>query len=138
MITRNHDWDVVLAREIDLARNRSFTWGSFDCATWACDVIREMTGTDLAADFRGKYESRAEARAIINQYGSLEDLVRAVGGLPEINPTMACRGDLVLVTQTGGRKALGLVGTDARYAVCTGATGVVFVPMNQATHVWRV
>lgn len=40
---------------------REFTWGSDDCCTFACDIIREVTGRDLMAKLRGTYHDEAGA-----------------------------------------------------------------------------
>ena len=45
--------------------HQPFVWGTNDCCTFPADAIEAFTGTDLAADFRGKYSTEAEAFALI-------------------------------------------------------------------------
>ena len=46
---------------------RPFAWGVNDCALFAADGIRAITGVDIAADFRGKYSDEAGAMAAVKE-----------------------------------------------------------------------
>ena len=51
-------WEVLLAAAVDDARARTFIWGTHDCATWAFDLRRDLTGgPDHAALWRGQYRT---------------------------------------------------------------------------------
>ena len=44
MTDRLPGWEHSLAKAIDAARDRPFCWGQHDCAIWAFDLRRELTG----------------------------------------------------------------------------------------------
>lgn len=139
---RRLDWPERLAACVEAARNQPFVWGSHDCVLWACDVIREMIGSDPASSFRGTYDSAAGALRTVLEIG--EDFRTAVEtvctaqGFKVTAPAFAQRGDLVLVPsgREGWPEALGIcVGKDAMTA---GETGLVKISMAQAIMAWRV
>lgn len=45
---------------------RDFEWGELDCATFACDWVKHITGRDPMEEFRGKYsgDNRSAALAL--------------------------------------------------------------------------
>jgi hypothetical protein len=102
MITRLPEWRSALVAEVDAYRRRPFLWGSSDCALFAADCVRAMTGTDLAASYRGRYGSRAEADALIAASG-LNDLAGIIATmLPEIEPHRARIGDVACIATDAG------------------------------------
>ena len=126
-------WESLLASEIEAARARPFSWGSHDCATWAADVRRALTGHDLAAAWRGTYRDARGAKRSIRATGA-GDLVEAVSmaiGKPLPSVLMAGRGDVV----TDGA-ALGIcLGRDAAFL---SRRGLAFRPLAACLHGWRV
>ncbi len=77
----------------------SFDVGAFDCCRAAADLIKAMTGTDVMHGYRGRYRSVHGALKIIHQHQGFDGLIATVTekyGLPEIEPSKACAGDLVL------------------------------------------
>lgn len=115
---RNEGWERRLADAIEAARARPFAWGVHDCATWAADVRRAITGDDLADAWRGRYRTAAGAARLLRRlgFGSLIEAATARLGPPLPSVLMARRGD---VLADPGARALG---------VCVGAWGLFLTP----------
>ena len=62
-MNRRPDWNAALRGYIDGCRAKPFVWGRFDCALFAADAVRAMTGANIAADLRGRYTSARTAAA---------------------------------------------------------------------------
>ena len=133
---RRPDWQVRLAVAIEAAREIPFSWGSHDCATWAFDIRRDLTGgEDIAALWRGRYCTTLGAHRVMKRLGwdSLEAAGRDLLGTPLPTFLKAGRGDLVLG------------GTDPAFGVCVGAKvafvapdGLVYLPLVSCSLAWRV
>lgn len=125
-------WETRLAVEIDAARLKPFAWGSHDCATWAFDVRRALTGEDAAHAWRGLYSTAKGAQRWLRRQGwaDYEAGARAILGEP-VPPLTAQRGDIVLVEGAFGVCA-------GAVAMCLGETGLTERPMTDATLAWRV
>jgi hypothetical protein len=132
---RYEDWPQRLVAAIEAARGRPFAWGAMDCCLFAADVVLAMTGVDYAAGFRGRYDSRAGAVALLGARGGLEAVATSALGEPLPTTLMAQRGDVVMVRSPEG-PALGVCeGVMAWFA---GPDGVVPRPMREAVKAWRV
>lgn len=57
-------------------RRTPFVWGETDCIMSMCNHVRDMTGRDPAAPWRGTYNDEAGARAIYEPLGGPFALVR--------------------------------------------------------------
>lgn len=142
-MTRFPNWQSRL--DVFLVENaaRKFRYGSFDCCLFVCDAIEAMTGIDPAASFRGLYSSRKEAMAILKErYGnpSVWDVARGVTGemkLEECLPTLARRGDLVLIPRKTDY-SLGIVDLTGRIAVLHRSEGIVRMSIEAAQIAWHV
>lgn len=141
MLVRKPNWAVLLDDYLHSCLCRTFAYGSFDCCLFVCDAIREMTGVDVAAPFRGQYTSRKQAyRAIENYAGratveAVSERVTQDHGMPEIAPARAQRGDVLLVRRK--LDSLALVGLDGRY-LAAAERGYEYVPSQLVTRAWRV
>src|ERR1700735_5391711 len=109
--------------------NEPFAWGAQDCALFAADGVLAITGVDIAADFRGKYDDEASAFAAIKTIAggsTVEDAAvycATKHGLPEwSHPLRAQRGDLV-VLEDAGRIIAGLIHLNGRHIVAAGDNG---------------
>lgn len=134
-MTRLQGWELRLADAIDAARGMEFQWGVHDCAVWAFDVRRALTGKDDAAAWRGRYSTATGAQRVLRHlgWGSLADGATALLGAPLATPLMAQRGDIVL---GGDAPAFGVcVGVEAAFLLPTGLTGL---PMREVAMAWRV
>jgi hypothetical protein len=143
-LTRRDDWASRLMATVEAERSRPFVWGTADCCLFVADCILAMTGVDPAAAFRGFYHSAHGARRCLKNYcgGGLEALAEQIAAeqrLPEILPTMAQRGDAVLLEayeRPPEYRALG---------ICLGASiaaqgpqGLSLEPMSRALRAWRI
>ena len=140
---RRSDWQRALDEFLRAHETRRFEYGHWDCCLFVCDAIVEMTGTDLAASYRGKYATRAGAmRAIADQLGvaSVEMVAKnaaAVHGMPEVPVGRAQRGDMVLMKR-GRDFALGLVALNGMEVIVTSKQGLWRLPLSCAVKVWHV
>jgi hypothetical protein len=129
------DWRSRLSALVAAALQRPFEWGVNDCALFAADAILAMTGTDPARDWRGRYASAREARALMRARGYADKGVLLASILPEVPLSRADAGDIAILG----------VGDDLPVAVITGPllaapgpTGLRFAPrpaMVRAFHV---
>jgi hypothetical protein len=137
-----HDWPEILTRYLTRRQNEKFQWGTMDCCLFACDAVLEMSGLDLAEDFRGKYDSLKSAARIMKEVaggGVLEVAVIKAGvyDIEQIPVLMAQRGDVVLLSSPLG-EALGIVGLDGRWTHCPGPDGVADAPLKECMKAWRI
>jgi hypothetical protein len=136
MTTRRPGWELRLAEAIEAARCLPFSWGRHDCATFAFDLRRDLTGSyDVAALWRGRYTTARGAVRVMRRLGwqSLEAAGRDLLGEPLPSVPLAQRGDLVLA------------GTGLGFGVCLGARaagiapeGLVLVPLSSCAFAWRI
>jgi len=103
----------IVEQTLKTWRQSIFGYGSTDCLLSIGDYIASRGGKDIAVRFRGTYEDEAGARALVEAYGGPQGLINLTG-LPEIEPSEAVRGDIV-VLDTGQRGDDCFVG-----ALCTG------------------
>ena len=96
-LCRAPDWEERLAVFLDRKREEPFKWGSHDCALFAADAIKAMTGTDPGEAFRDTYSDRAGSALALRDHGAgtLLKTVTAWLGAPK-HPAFAQRGDLVM------------------------------------------
>jgi len=128
---RLQDWPVRLAQAIEEARDRSFAWGTHDCAGWAFTVAFSLRGKPKPG-WVGTYKTKAAAMRKLKASGvALEDIGTELLGPPLEITLMAGRGDVAFA---GGA-----------YGVCIGthiaqitADGLTFRPMADAEKAWRV
>lgn len=134
---RYHDWPEKLFDAIKIASRREFEWGKNDCALFACDCAKAMTGVDRAKDFRGKYDTRRSAMTALKVIEGVDDLPALADKFlgERINLTRAQRGDVVLLT-IGSMKALGVI-TGTR-AVFLAPEGIQTILVSDCSCAWRV
>lgn len=56
-------WEKALRAVATEYDRQPFAWGATDCAHFAGDCVRAITGVDVLAPYRGNYESRLDAAA---------------------------------------------------------------------------
>lgn len=132
---RKKGWEQALHRTCVKAMRKAYRWGEQDCALFAADCVLAMTGKDFAKDYRGKYDSEESANEML---ASLK--CESIGDLPgihliEITPSLAQRGDIVLMP---GELGEFLAVCDGRTAVGPVPRGLQHNPMSIATRAWRV
>ena len=115
---RVDNWPEILNEHIKLADTEEFKWGQFDCCLFAADFVKEITGTDYAKPFRGKYKTVKGAYSALKKYGRGKLVDTVSGILPTIPVPLAGRGDVVC-TDLGGNDALG---------ICVGEYSIFLTP----------
>ncbi|SEM40432.1 hypothetical protein SAMN05192583_0068 [Sphingomonas gellani] len=96
-LARAPDWEERLAVLLDRKSEEPFKWGSNDCALFACDAIKAMTGSDPAEAFRGTYNDRAGSAVALREHGAGTLLKTATAWLGQSkHPAFAQRGDIVM------------------------------------------
>jgi hypothetical protein len=136
---RHHNWVAMLPAHTMPNRGRTFEWGRWDCALAVCDAIRAFTGVDPGAPYRGTYSTEAEARAITGgDLGKFAATIAALHGMPEVEPRMARRGDVVFVDNNTPEGALGIVDSSGVAAACVGEQGSIRVPLRRWKRAWHV
>lgn len=137
-LVRRDDWFDALTRFLAENRERPFRWGSFDCCLFAANVVREMTGTDPAAAYRGQYHTMLGAARVLK--GSVltmvESMAKQYGTFRFPSPREARPGDVVLGSLDRG-DTLGVV-TPAHLAVFATTAGLGDYPYSVVIHAWKV
>ena len=142
MNPRFQDWQIFLGEAVAAADRMPFAWGTNDCCLFVADCIRAMTGTDLGASFRGKYDDPASAMALIafaTDGGGVEQLVEQLcreNDMGEVEVAYAQRGDIALHDVEAGPAAGIIYGDGALYL--SEALGLVAVPRASIRRAWRV
>lgn len=135
-LVRIKGWEQRLSATKIGAMRRVWGWGSFDCCIFAADCILAVTGEDFASDYRGAYETEAEAYRLLASLGH-RDLASLVSArLPERPYAYARRGDIALMPGEFGDFV----------AVCDGITAVApaegrglrHAPIEGALRFWGV
>lgn len=105
------NWPALLDQHVERARQTPFAWGRHDCVTFVCVWHQAMTGRDIYAPWRGRYDSETAAFRFMLDIGcrDMEALGRHLFGEPIGNKALIARGDIVI--------AEGALG------ICTGALG---------------
>ncbi|MDQ2950159.1 MAG: hypothetical protein M3Y27_30185 [Acidobacteriota bacterium] len=143
-MTRLPNWQSALANFERLHREDRFAYGSWDCCLFVCDVILCMTGVDPAADFRGRYATRAEALARIrNATGTISvrkiaEHVTARLGMPRAESRLLQRGDLALIRRGKRDHSLGIVALSGLDVMVVSPKGLMRIPMSMAVSGWRI
>ncbi|MDB6177942.1 hypothetical protein PAF17_10560 [Paracoccus sp. Z330] len=135
---RLENWRARLSAELDAQRRAPFAWGSHDCAIgFACRVVEAITGEDLAAPYRGTYDSPLGALRVLRDSGALTLGDFVAMHLQEIAPARAHIGDLCLVPSTGPiGQGLGMV--DATSLIVLTETGQGRRPRADMIRAFRV
>ena len=141
-LTRLPNWESLLAKFLSSRRTAPYAWGTNDCCTFSADAIQAMTGTDIAADFRG-YTDEVGAYAAIKKVCNGVSASDAVSycatkyGLVErSNAKFASRGDLLLVSNAG-TIIVGILDTHGK-ASCVTDKGLAQFPISDITAAYQV
>jgi hypothetical protein len=162
ILSNKDDWQELLHNYLLRRQNEAFKWGTMDCCLFACDAVLELTGVDLAAEFRGKYDSLRGAMDTMWKFlvnlpvdqlekfellgiamdelhlvESVAHTIAVINGIEEVPLLMAQRGDVLLLDSPLG-KGLGILGLRGTTAHCAGPDGVVDVPLQECLRAWRI
>ena len=120
-------------------------WGERDCALWVANFVRQQTGKDPGATWRGSYKTRLGCERVLKRGGGLVE-VMALGaasvGLAPLLPEDAfpgCAGIILapILRRNGLRmENTGALRTKSGWAAFS-AHGIV-VRQTKAVAAWRV
>lgn len=140
LVDRKPGWRLALYAALDERRGLPFAWGTNDGAIFAADMVKVMTGVDLAAPFRGRYRSEAGARRVMKAAGYADLTSLVADRLAERRRGRATTGDVALiVVERPGHKpspCLGIV--DRALIKVLTAEGVGTLPLGDAKRVFEV
>ena len=107
---------------------RAWSWGDQDCTLWVADWCRLRWRVDPALPFRGRYDDEAGAQALINEAGSLIDLIG-----PQMvflhKKTEADDGDVGVIEVLGAQTAAIQVGDKWAFRTPSGVGFVAASPL---------
>jgi hypothetical protein len=138
------DWQTRLENFLSSHRSDRFRYGTWDCCLFACDAIETMTGTDVAAHFRGRYHSRQEAVEALREYTgkpsvrAVTEKITAENDMQQVPVLAAQRGDVVLIARGKRDYSLGIVALDGQHAIVVTPTGLERIELSLAVSAWRV
>jgi hypothetical protein len=128
---------------LDLHRDEKFKYGARDCCLFTAGCIEAMTGIDIAAWFRGRYSTRKESLALVEErtgkasIQAVIEYVAAEHGFQPVPVSLAQRGDMVLIGK-GARAVVGVVSLSGLDVMCLTGNQIVRVALKNATYAWRV
>jgi len=143
-LTRLPNWQSALDRFLREHRIDPFRYGSWDCCLFVCDAIQVMTGVDVAAEFRGTYNTRAEAleaiRQVTGRYSvrSVVEHVTEAHSMAKIPVLQAQRGDIVLVRRSRRDCSLGIIALNGTETLVVTTDGIKMIALDLAIAAWRV
>lgn len=129
-------WENRLSLYLGEAARKPFVEGHHDCALFAAGAVLAMTGVDLAADWRGRYNTTRGGLRVLRRAGYADHVALASAHFAERPAILsAVPGDLAAVETTDGQ-ALGVVQGEMIYILRREGLGLV--PLTLATRVWEV
>ena len=139
-LRRRQDWPERMLRAIEEKVNTRFFPGVHDCCISACDIVKKITGTDVAAGFRN-YRGKEEMRVVLDEHGGVEAIAEKTmreNGCNEIPISLAARGDFVMLDMPDG-PTMAVVDMDGVNALACGTKGWERVHIKaHARRAWRV
>lgn len=137
VLKRMPGWRGRLARTVSDWSARPFEPGVTDCAMFAAACVEAVTDVDLAAEWRGRYETEDDGRSLIKAAGMGTPLTLLRRTLPEVSRGAALPGDLaVLPSGSVAPRAYAVVQGPQLFLV--GATGLFSVSREAGRWFFRV
>ena len=137
---RVDNWQSVLGSE--LRKKRDFVYGFSDCAMFAFDVVKAITGVDIEEidKLRGTYSTPFGYKKLLvkNGYEDIREWVADICKSKNFNPisvTVAKRGDLVMCLDPEEGQCVGVMSGDSGIFV-TPEGDYVTVPRHELTDAW--
>lgn len=135
---RRGDWHSRLNAFIDEVKRKPFDWQTHNCGEhFAFGAVEAMTGEDIGATYRGRYQGAAGAVRVMKNDGfdDLGDLLAS--HLPEKHVSRARLGDLVAIPDDSPFGfTLGIVNGES--VLVLGETSMGVVPITKATRAFAV
>jgi hypothetical protein len=136
-LKRHPDWQPRLARYLALVARTAFQPGVLDCATFAAGAVEAMTGTDLAAGWRG-YGSLEEGFQRLSAAGFDDHVALAASLLEEVPVAQAGPGDVAVLQLGRNLPSLGIVQGEFVYVLAENAPGLPLQPRSAMSRAFRV
>lgn len=136
MTQRLPDWRLRLQHYLGRVVREPLQFGRHDCALFAADAVREMTGEDHASPYRGRYTTLRGGLRILRRAGFADHVDLARAHLQAVPVAQATPGDLAAFDTAQGR-ALGVVQGAAVY-VLRPEGGLGLVALTDAGEAFRV
>jgi hypothetical protein len=138
-IARRQDWQQRLTALVVARMSLPFIWGVNDCATFAAEAAKQMTGQPLLFVGVPPWHNARQAFRRLQEHGGLAAAVRE-SGLAEVVPGMARRGDLVLLRVPARPGSVrGAIGVCVGERVAApGVRGLVMASLAEGVTAWRV
>lgn len=130
-VVRLADWRPRLVAYVNQVHAQPFAYGSHDCALFAAGAVEAMTGTDLAAKYRGRYTSLKEGLKLSRG----QHLAVLKSTFEEIPTAFAGVGDIAMIGEVGF-PALGIF--DGELVLVLREEGLGLMPRAAATKAYRV
>ncbi|PKP67337.1 MAG: hypothetical protein CVT86_01940 [Alphaproteobacteria bacterium HGW-Alphaproteobacteria-8] len=134
-MTRLPDWKPRLTAWLGATARRPFAEGENDCALFFAGAVEAMTGTDIAARWRGRYCTTKAGLRALRRAGFADHVALAATLFDEVPPAYARIGDCAVVPTAEG-PALGIVQGELIYVL--GPAGLSRLPRARATRAFRV
>lgn len=118
--------------DLEKYKAAEFKYGQLDCCLFVCDIIRDMSGVDLAANWRGKYKGQLGAFRLIRDAGGFDQLMSQAFG--PVKPIWSVKkGDPVLLhpaclENDGITAGLGIF--DGDRIVALSGCGIIYLPVT--------
>jgi hypothetical protein len=139
-LERIEGWERRLDEVVEGARNLTYQVGQHDCFRFACRAVEALTLVDLYRQWAG-YKTKTEVLRLVAANGGdfTSAISNSVFGCRPSPVRTARRGDILEYTVKMQR------GSDQHLAVCVGAyaaglgkDGLMFLPLLDCEHVWRI
>jgi hypothetical protein len=125
---------------VEKYQDAEFQYGVLDCFLFVCNIIRDVTGVDHAAPWRGKYHSEIGALRQMAVHGGFIEAVSSAFG--ELHPIWVVKaGDPVLIASPlvdddAVSQAVGIY--DGAVVQCLTESGLYQVPVMSGRGCWHV
>ena len=129
---RRPDWQARLTAYLSQCAREPYQLGQHDCALFAAGAVEAVTGVDPAAQWRGRYQTKAQGLLALKRAGHSDLIAATAAALPEIAPAFAAPGDIACVDDpVTGLPALGVVQGELIYVLREDGLGLVARAMMQ-------
>lgn len=92
-------WESTLVLWAQSRVGQPFAWGRVDCAILCFEAFDRMTGLALAAEYRGRYSTEAQARRFQRRRTDLFRVLKAAGCFEAKPPALV--GDILVAAKDG-------------------------------------
>lgn len=139
---------VIIPAAMERWSKRVMEWGVDDCMLSVADIVSELTGSDPAVAYRGRYKTRSGARHALGKGGVLQAALTAAAdkNWKPIEPMAARAGDVglieIVIKRSKGRKPVtDYVATICRapgWFIVRSAAGFTVLPAVKVTKAWAI